>query len=133
MSYQSIQILGRVGKGGAELRYTPTGAVVASFSLASNENCKDANGQKQERVTWHRCTLWGKAAEALSEYITQGKMVFVDGTVSARGYLDKGGDVQASLEVKVNQFRFAGGDSGNAGQGESIDNVHIEDSKELPF
>lgn len=131
MSYQQITILGRVGQS-AELRFTPTGTAVAGFSLASNETWKDGNGQKQERVTWHRCTLWGKTAEALAEHVTKGKLLFVEGTVSARAYADKDGNPQASLEVKVNQLRFAGG-KGDSNSNGNLDDVSVEDSTDIPF
>ena len=133
MSYQKITILGRVGND-AELRFTPSGTAVAGFSLASNETWKDANGQKQERTTWHRCTLWGKTAEALAEHVTKGKMLLVEGSATARAWTDKEGKAQASLEVKVDQLRFAGGSSnGNGGHStESLDRT-VENPEDIPF
>ena len=129
--YQSIHLLGRVGND-AELRFTPSGSAVASFSLATSETW-NSNGEKQERTTWHRCTLWGKAAESLAEHVTKGKMLFVDGTVSARAWTDKDGKPQASLEVKVNQLRFAGGRSDNGHTNGSVDNVSVDSSESIPF
>ncbi len=133
MSFQSITILGRVGTS-AELRFTPSGTAVAGFSLASNETWKDGSGQKQERVTWHRCTLWGKAAESLAEYVTKGKMIMVTGTVTARAYMGKNGEAAASLEVKVEQLRFAGGNGGDSSNhADPTDNINVEDSPDIPF
>lgn len=137
MSYQKITILGRVGND-AELRFTPSGSAVASFSLASNETWKDGSGQKQERTTWHRCTLWGKVAEALAEHVTKGKMLLVEGAVTARAYTDKSGEAKASLEVKVDQLRFAGGSAGNGDATGNSDSTWestttVADSKEIPF
>jgi len=133
MSFQSITILGRVGTS-AELRFTPSGTAVAGFSLASNETWKDANGQKQERVTWHRCTLWGKAAESLAEYVTKGKMIMVTGTVTARAYMGKNGEAAASLEVKVEQLRFAGSNGADSGNhADPTDSINVEDSPDIPF
>ena len=133
MSFQQITILGRVGND-AELRFTPSGSAVSGFSFASNETWKDGSGQKQERVTWHRVTMWGKMAESLSEHITKGKMLLVTGTVTARAYTDNAGEVKASLEVKADQVRFAGGNSGdNGGNNASVDNVGVQDSEEIPF
>lgn len=133
MSYQSIQILGRVGQS-AELRYTATGTAVASFSLASNETWT-SNGERQTRVTWHRCTLWGKVAESLAEHITKGKELFVSGTVTARAYTAKNGEAAASLEVKVDQVRFVGSKSDNQGSSyaDPTDNVSVDEAADLPF
>lgn len=133
MSFQNITILGRVGAA-AELRFTPSGTAVAGFSLASNETWKDSNGTKQERVTWHRCTLWGKAAESLAEYITKGKMIMVTGTVTARAYAGKDGNPAASLEVKVEQLRFAGGNGGDSGNhADPTDSIGVDNASEIPF
>ena len=130
MSFQQITILGRVGND-AELRFTPSGSAVSGFSFASNETWKDGSGQKQERVTWHRVTMWGKMAESLSEHITKGKMLLVTGTVTARAYTDNAGEVKASLEVKADQVRFAGGNSGD--NNGSAENVSVENSQDIPF
>lgn len=131
MSFQQIQILGRVGQD-CELRFTPTGIAVGSFSLASNESWTGNDGQKQERVTWHRCTLWGSTAEKVSEHITKGKALFVVGTVTANAYMDREGNAKASLEVKVNTFRFVGGRGDSAEQNTStVDNPPLD--KDVPF
>lgn len=132
MSFQSITVLGRVGTS-AELRFTPSGVAVAGFSLASNETWKDSSGQKQERVTWHRCTLWGKAAESLAEYVTKGKMIMVTGTVTARAYMGKSGEAAAGLEVKVEQLRFAGGNGADSGNhADPTNGASVADGDEMP-
>jgi len=54
-----------------EVRYTPSGAAVANFSVATNESWNDKNGQKQERTEWHRIVVWGKLAELCNQYLTK--------------------------------------------------------------
>lgn len=140
MSFQKITILGRVGNS-AELRFTPSGVAVAGFSLASSETWKDGNGTKQERTTWHRCTLWGKTAEALAEHVTKGKLLLIEGTVTARAYMDKNSEPQASLEVKVDQLRFAGGKndgdnsngSGSSGDSNGYSGTTAPEGEDIPF
>ena len=65
-----VTVIGNLGRE-AELKYTPSGAALASFSVAVNEKWKDKSGQMQERTEWVRCTLWGKMAETLSEYLVK--------------------------------------------------------------
>lgn len=130
MSYQQIVILGRSGND-CELRFTPSGTAVASFRFASNEKWTDGSGQKQERVIWYKVTLWGKAAESLSEYITKGKELMVIGTVTASAYMDKQGKPAASLDVKADQIRFAGSKGGSST--DPTDSINTPDEEPMPF
>ena len=99
--------IGRVGAD-AELRYTPQGKAVASFSMAL-DNGKDANGEKKA-PTWIKATLWENRAEKLAQYITKGKMVYVSGPVSCEAWIDKNSDdAKAKLTVNVHEFEFCGG------------------------
>ena len=73
-SVNRVILVGNLGRD-AELRYTPGGAAVAKFSLATTEVWNDKGGQRQERTEWHNIDLWGKQAESLSEYLVKGKRV----------------------------------------------------------
>ena len=109
----SATFIGRVGRD-AELKYTPAGKPVANFSLAV-DNGKDREGEKRQ-PTWLRVTLWEKRAESLAQYITKGKLVMVQGPVSARAWVPKdGGDPHAELEVTCREFEFCGGTKSEEG------------------
>src|SRR5258706_5709749 len=78
-SVNKVILVGNLGRD-AELRYTPGGAPVATLNLATTEVWNDkTSGQKQEKTERHRIVLWGKSAESLSEYLTKGKQIFVEG------------------------------------------------------
>src|SRR5260370_38667685 len=77
-SVNKVILVGNLGRD-AELRYTPGGAAVATINMATTEVWNDKAGQRQEKTEWHRVVLWGKSAESLSEYLTKGKQVSVDG------------------------------------------------------
>ena len=82
-SVNKVILVGNLGRD-AELRYTPGGAAIAKFSIATTEVWNDKSGQRQERTEWHNVDLWGKQAESLKEYLTKGKQVFVEGRLQSR-------------------------------------------------
>lgn len=103
--YQQITIIGRLGRD-PELRYTPTGTPVCTFNVATDRVWNNSEGVRQEETTWHRVTTWRKQAETCAQYLTKGSMVLVTGSVKAHGYQNRGGDVEASLEVTAENVKF---------------------------
>ena len=104
--YQELTIVGNAGAD-AEMRYTPSGAPVTTFSVATSRRVKD-----QDITTWHRVTCWNKLAEVTGEYVHRGDRVLVTGIVEARAFLDKRtGEPRAALEVTASTVRFLGGNS----------------------
>ena len=89
-SVNKVILVGNLGRD-AELRYTPGGAAVSKFSVATTEVWNDKAGQRQERTEWHNIDLWGKQAETLSEYLVKGKQVYVEGRLQTDEYTDKDG------------------------------------------
>jgi single-strand DNA-binding protein len=96
-----ITIAGQLGKD-AELRTTPKGDHVASFSVADNQG-------KDKQPIWWRCQLWGKRAETLTQYLTKGQSVTVTGQVSVSEYKDKDGTPKQSYDVRVVDVALQGG------------------------
>jgi single-strand DNA-binding protein len=82
-SVNKVILIGNLGRD-AEVRYTPGGAAVSKFSIATTEVWNDKSGQRQERTEWHNIDLWGKQAESLSEYLQKGKQVFIEGRLQSR-------------------------------------------------
>lgn len=127
--YQQITLVGNLGND-PEMRYTPSGVPVASFSLAVSRSWVGQDGQRQEKTVWFRVTAWRKLAETVSQYLTKGRQVLVIGEMEeARGYLDREGTARASLEVTAQTVRFLGqrgdnmmGDSSYSSGGGSYEN-----------
>jgi single-strand DNA-binding protein len=115
-SVNKVILVGNLGRD-AELRYTPGGAAVTTFSLATTETWKDKEGQKQEQTEWHRINLWGKPAEAVTEYLTKGKQVYVEGRLQTRKWKDKDGNDKYSTEVRADRVVLLGGGAGRGGVG----------------
>src|SRR3546814_12254199 len=76
-------LVGNLGRD-PEMRYMPSGDALASFSVATTDNWKDKNGQKQERTEWHRISMFGKLAEIAGEYLKKGYSVYIEGRLKTR-------------------------------------------------
>lgn len=112
MSYQSITIVGNLGKD-PETRFTPSGSQVTSFSVATNRTYTGTDGQKVSEVAWFRVSCFGKIAEVCAEYLKKGNTVLVEGrltpdknTGSPRTFQRPDGTYGASYEVYANTVRF---------------------------
>ena len=87
-SLNKVMLIGNLGKD-PELRYTTSGVAVATFSLATNEQWKDQDGNTQERTEWHNIVAWKKLAEICGEWLKKGKKIYVEGRIQTRSYDDK--------------------------------------------
>src|SRR4029077_1590803 len=112
-SVNKVILVGNLGRD-AELRYTPGGAAVAKFSIATTEVWNDKGGQRQERTEWHTIDLWGKQAESLSEYLVKGKQVYVEGRLQTDEYTDKEGVKRKSTRVRCDRVVLLGGGGGRS-------------------
>lgn len=108
MSFNKIIVVGNLGRD-PELRYTPQGTPVCSFSVATNEKRKDKNGELQDQTTWFRISLWGKQAETASQYLTKGRAVYIEGRLRAEEWTDREGKQRVSLEVHATEMQFIDG------------------------
>jgi single-strand DNA-binding protein len=92
-----------------ELRTTPNGQNVTSFSLAVNRSWKNANGEQQEAVDYIDCNIWGKPAEIVNQYMKKGSGILVSGRLQQRSW-EQEGQKRSKVEVVVEDFNFVGGD-----------------------
>ena len=99
-----------------ELRTTPNGSSVCSFSVAVNRVYRDASGEQKEDVSFIDCSAWGKLAEMINQYAKKGSGVLVSGRLSQRSWEDKtSGQKRSRVEIVVEDFNFAGGARDNGG------------------
>ena len=96
--------VGRVGKQ-PEVRFTQGGQAVANFSIACNEKYKGKDGAEKETTTWVRCSTWGKLAELCGQYLSPGKLVYVEGKMQNREY-EKDGQKRTSTEIVAREVVF---------------------------
>ena len=115
-SVNKVILVGNLGRD-AELRYTPGGAAVATINMATTEVWNDKAGQRQEKTEWHRVVLWGKSAESLTEYLTKGKQIYVEGRLQTRQWDDKDGNKRYMTVIRGDRIVLLGGGGGRSGGG----------------
>ena len=108
MSFNKVILVGNLGRD-PELRYTPQGTPVCSFTMATNERRKDKTGEMQDQVTWFKVTLWGRQAETASQYLTKGRPVYIEGRLRVEEWTDRDGKPRHTLEVNATDMQFIGG------------------------
>ena len=111
MSVNKVILVGRLGADPEKL-VTGSGKSVTKFNLATSEQWKDSNGQKQERTEWHRIVVWGKQAENCKEYLKKGRTVFVEGRLQTRSFEDKQGVKRSITEITAQSVLFVGSAQG---------------------
>jgi single-strand DNA-binding protein len=103
-SVNRVILVGRLGKD-PEVKYTPSGQALATFSLATDETRKDAEGNRQTTTEWHSIVFWGKQAEIASEYLKKGGLIYVEGRLQTRSWEDsQGGGTRSRVEVVGQRF-----------------------------
>jgi single-strand DNA-binding protein len=111
-----VMLIGHVGKD-PELKYTPGGKAVATFSVATNESFKDKEGKQQDRTEWHRIVTWERRAEIMGEYLKKGQLVYIEGRLQTRSWDDKDGVKRYTTEIVANDIQFLGRKSESGGGG----------------
>ena len=107
MSVNKVILVGNLGKD-PELRYTPSGTAVATFSLATTERFKDRDGNRQEKTEWHNIVAWRQLAEICGKYLHKGKQVYIEGKIQTRSYDDRDGNKRYMTEIIVDQLQMLG-------------------------
>lgn len=133
--FQAITLVGNIGSD-VEMRYTPSGVPVSSFSLAVNKSWNDQEGNRQQKTTWFRVTAWRKLAEITAEHLTKGRQVLVAGEMQeAHAWSDKEGNPRASLEVTAQTIRFLGSRPENDGEtpAQTEEPHPVLQEEEIPF
>jgi len=122
MSVNKVILVGNLGKD-PELRYTPSGDAVATFSIATSERFKGRDGQQQERTEWHNIVVWRGLAETCGKYLHKGRQVYIEGKIQTRSYDDRDGNKRYITEIVAQTVQFlgradeGGGQRGGYGQG----------------
>ncbi|MBF0253023.1 MAG: single-stranded DNA-binding protein [Candidatus Omnitrophica bacterium] len=107
-SLNKVFIMGNLTRD-PELRYVPSGAAVASFTVAVNRVYKDKAGEKKEETSFIKVIIWGKMAEVCGEYLSKGKPVLVEGRLQSRSWEGTDGQKKSAVEVIASTVQFLGG------------------------
>jgi len=107
-SLNKVMLLGRLGKD-PEIKHTEGGKTICKFSIATDETWKGSDGEKQSKTTWHNIVVWGKLAEICGQYLSKGKLVFLEGKIQVREWEDKEGAKRVTTEILVSNMVMCGG------------------------
>ena len=122
MSVNKVILVGRLGKD-PETRYMTSGEAVTNATLATSENWKDKNGEKQEKTEWHNLVFYRKLAEIAGQYLKKGSQVYIEGKIQTRKWQDKNsGQDRYTTEIIVDQMQMLGDKKSGTGNFEVVDN-----------
>jgi single-strand DNA-binding protein len=106
-SLNKAMLIGHLGKD-PEIRYTPDGTAVATFSLATGESWTDKNGTRQDRTEWHNIVAWRQLADIAKRFLSKGRQVYVEGRIQTREFTDRDGNKRRTTEIVASQMVLLG-------------------------
>ena len=102
-----VMIIGNLGRD-PEMRYTPSGRPVTTFSVAVSRSWKSSNGEHRSETEWFKIVAWGKLAEICKEYLNKGQQVYIEGRLKTREWEDKEGQQRTTVELIANEMTMLG-------------------------
>jgi len=133
-----VMIIGHLGRD-PEMRYTPSGRPVTTFTIAVSRSWNTADGERRTETEWFNIVAWGNLAEICKQYLYKGQQVYIDGRLQTRRWEDKEGQKHTSVEVVANEMMMLGDRRENSSQTqestEQTDEIAepIADEDEFPF
>jgi len=134
-------IVGRLGSD-PEVKTISSGQTVCTLSVATSENWKDRDGQKQEKTEWHRIVVWGKMAEICGKHLSKGRQVYLEGRLQTRSWEDQQGQKKYTTEIVANTVQFLGSNDRSSQSQNTGSTTETQDfgpepsfdsSEEIPF
>jgi single-strand DNA-binding protein len=118
-SVNKVILVGRLGRD-PELKYTASGVPFCRFSMATDESWNDkGSGERQERTEWHNIVAWDRLAEICNQYLTKGRLVYIEGSLQTREWDDQEGNKRKTTEIRARDMVLLGGGAGeNTGSGQ---------------
>lgn len=127
-----VMIIGHLGRD-PEMRYTPSGKPVTTFTVATSRSWNSADGERHTETEWFNVVAWGNLAEICKQYLAKGQQVYVEGRLQTRRWDDNDGGKHTSVEIVANEMMMLGDrrDPANASAGADLSEETNED--EYPF
>jgi single-strand DNA-binding protein len=132
-SLNRVQLIGNLTRD-PELRYTPQGTAVCSFSIATNRNWTTDTGEKKDEVEFHRIVAWAKLAELCSQFLVKGRKVFVEGRLTTRSWTAQDGTQKQTTEIVISDMILLDSKRPDAVEPkeETVEPVEKEEAEEKP-
>jgi len=102
-----VMIIGHLGRD-PEMRYTPSGRPVTTFTVATNRTWNTADGEKHNETEWFNVVSWGNLAEICKQYLTKSQQVYIEGRLQTRRWEDAEGNKHANVEIVANEMMILG-------------------------
>jgi single-strand DNA-binding protein len=118
-----VLLIGMLGRD-PEMRYTPSGRPVTSFSLATSRSWTSPEGERREETEWFNIIAWGNLAEICRQYLTKGQQVYIEGRLQTRGWEDETGKKHFRTEVVASEMIMLGNRRDGGGKGADDDETY---------
>jgi len=102
-----VMIIGHLGRD-PEMRYTPSGRPVATFSVAVSRSWNSSNGERRSETEWFKIVAWGNLAEICKKFLSKGQQVYIEGRLQTRRWEDKEGQQRTTVELVANEMTMLG-------------------------
>ena len=127
-----VMIIGNLGRN-PEMRYTPSGRPVTSFSVATSRSWVNAEGERREETEWFNVVAWGNLAEICKQHLTKGQQVYVEGRLQTRGWEDRNRKKHYRTELVANEMIILGERKSAEATEERRERETVSESSEFPF
>jgi len=124
-----VMIIGNLGRD-PEMRYTPSGKPVTTFSVATSRTWSTSDGEKREETEWFNVVAWSSLAEICKQYLTKGQQVYIEGRLQTRHWDDQEGNKHTSVEIVANEMIIL---SERRESGEGTTESESSEEEEFPF
>ena len=116
-SVNKVILVGRLGKD-PELKYTASGTPFCRFSMATDDVWNDkTTGERQEKTEWHNVVVWDRLAEICNQYLTKGRLVYIEGSLQTREWDDQEGNKRRTTEIRARDMVMLGSGPGEGAGG----------------
>jgi single-strand DNA-binding protein len=132
-----VMVIGHLGRD-PEMRYTPSGRPVTTFTIAVSRSWNTADGERRTETEWFNIVAWGNLAEICKQYLYKGQQIYIDGRLQTRRWEDKEGQKHTSVEVVANEMMMLGERRENSAQTQETEQEGdaaepLDDEDEFPF
>jgi single-strand DNA-binding protein len=126
-----VLIIGRLGRD-PEMRYTPSGRPVTTFSVATSRTWNTSEGGRRTETEWFNVVAWSNLAEICKQHLSKGRLVYIEGRLQTRHWDDPDGNKHSSTEIVANEMIMLD-DRRESGSGNLDDEEAVEEEDEFPF
>jgi single-strand DNA-binding protein len=132
VSLNKVMLIGNVGSD-PEMRFTPNGNPVTSFRMATNRVYTTPDGEKRQETDWFSVVAWNKLAEQCNQFLTKGKLVYVEGRLHNRSWEAADGQKHYRTEVIANRVTFLDRQTAATAEERPEEGAEEPETEEIPF